>query len=154
MNVGAVGSLRHCKEAVKTARRVLDNTKHSLLVGLQASQFAVEMRLPLDNLTTDKSYEIGRSWYVGRLSFLASNLQGIASSNDGIRFTGFTTSTVAMSHYSTRAAPCQVAFSSEELLSTTEVHIFLLKEEESLPAQLPSQRQARSGREVRPLQSS
>ena len=62
MNVGAVGSLRHCKEAVVTARRVLEHTTHSLLVGLQASQFAMEMNVPLDNLTTEKSHAIWKRW--------------------------------------------------------------------------------------------
>lgn len=62
MNVGAVGALRHCKEAVLAARRVLENTKHSLLVGLQATQFAIEMAVPLDNLTTEKSHSIWEKW--------------------------------------------------------------------------------------------
>lgn len=62
MNVGAVGSLRHCKEAVATARRVLEHTTHSLLVGLQASQFAMEMSVQLDNLTTEKSHNIWKEW--------------------------------------------------------------------------------------------
>lgn len=63
MNVGAVGALRHCKEAIRTARRVLENTQHSLLVGLQASQFALEMAVPLDNLTTDRSHSVWHKWY-------------------------------------------------------------------------------------------
>lgn len=62
MNVGAVGALRHCKEAILAARRVMDNTRHSLIVGLQATQFAVEMSVPLDNLTTDKSHSIWQDW--------------------------------------------------------------------------------------------
>ena len=62
MDVGAVGSLRHCKEAIQTARRVLEHTTHSLLVGLQASQFAVEMQVPLDNLTTEQSHAIWKDW--------------------------------------------------------------------------------------------
>lgn len=62
MNVGAVGALRHCKEAIAAARRVMDNTKHTLLVGLQATQFAIEMAVPLDNLTTEKSHAIWAKW--------------------------------------------------------------------------------------------
>lgn len=62
MNVGAVGALRHCKQAILAARRVLENTEHSLLVGLQATQFAVEMAVPLDNLTTEKSHSMWKDW--------------------------------------------------------------------------------------------
>lgn len=63
MDVGAVGALRHCKEAVRTARHVLEMTAHSLLVGLQATQFAIEMEVPLDNLTTEQSHTIWADWY-------------------------------------------------------------------------------------------
>ncbi len=62
MNVGAVGALRHCKEAITAARQVMERTKHSLLVGLQATQFAIEMAVPLDNLTTEKSHSIWQEW--------------------------------------------------------------------------------------------
>ena len=62
MNVGAVGSLRHCKQAILTARRVMENTQHSLLVGLQATQFAIEMGVSLDNLTTEKSHSMWKKW--------------------------------------------------------------------------------------------
>ena len=62
METGAIGSLRHCKEAILTARRVLEHTRHSLLTGLQATAFAVEMGLALDNLTTDESYNIWKEW--------------------------------------------------------------------------------------------
>lgn len=60
--MGAVGALRHCKEAVRTARHVLGLTSHSLLVGLQATQFAIEMQVPLDNLTTEESHDIWAAW--------------------------------------------------------------------------------------------
>lgn len=62
MNVGGVGALRHCKEAITAARRVMETTKHSLLVGLQATSFAIEMAVPLDNLTTEKSHSIWQEW--------------------------------------------------------------------------------------------
>ena len=38
-NVGAVGALRHVRDAAKVARHVLDNTQHTLLVGGMASSF-------------------------------------------------------------------------------------------------------------------
>lgn len=62
MDVGAVGALRHCKEAIRTAQQVMQHTQHSLLVGLQATQFAVEMQMPLDNLTTEQSHAIWQHW--------------------------------------------------------------------------------------------
>jgi hypothetical protein len=76
MNVGAVGALRHCKQAILAARRVLENTEHSLLVGLQATQFAVEMAVPLDNLTTEKSHSMWKDWQDLLLS-CPSDLAGI-----------------------------------------------------------------------------
>jgi hypothetical protein len=41
--VGAVGNLRRIKEAIKVARKVMDRTYHTLLVGEEATTFAVEM---------------------------------------------------------------------------------------------------------------
>jgi hypothetical protein len=40
MNVGAVGGLRRVKSAAQVARLVLQHTKHSMLVGEQATEFA------------------------------------------------------------------------------------------------------------------
>ena len=62
MDVGAVGGLVHCKEAILTARRVLEHTTHSLLVGLQATEFAMEMGLTLSNLSTDTSLTMWKTW--------------------------------------------------------------------------------------------
>lgn len=39
MNIGAVASLRYVKDAIAVARCVLENTKHTLLVGEQATEF-------------------------------------------------------------------------------------------------------------------
>ena len=38
--MGAVGCLRFIKPAMRVARKVLDHTKHTLLVGEKATQFA------------------------------------------------------------------------------------------------------------------
>ena len=38
--VGAVGCLRFIKPAMRVARKVLDHTKHTLLVGEKATRFA------------------------------------------------------------------------------------------------------------------
>ena len=43
MKVGAVGALRGVKNAIGVARAVLERTRHSLLVGDQATDFAVQM---------------------------------------------------------------------------------------------------------------
>ena len=43
LEVGAVGNLQRVRQAISTARRVLENTQHTLLAGLEATQFALEM---------------------------------------------------------------------------------------------------------------
>lgn len=43
MEVGAVGNLQHLRRAISAARRVLENSEHTLLAGLQATAFAQEM---------------------------------------------------------------------------------------------------------------
>ena len=83
MDVGAVGGLVHCKEAVLTARRVLEHTQHSLLVGLQATEFAVEMGLPLSNLSTTQSREIWHDWYFARSAASDSPLTPAIQSKQG-----------------------------------------------------------------------
>lgn len=60
--MGAVGGLVHCKEAILTARRVLEHTSHTLLVGLEATIFARGMGLPMSNLSTEKSMKIWHDW--------------------------------------------------------------------------------------------
>ncbi|XP_045204023.2 N(4)-(Beta-N-acetylglucosaminyl)-L-asparaginase-like [Mercenaria mercenaria] len=61
-NVGGVGGLRRIKQAISVARKVLDNTDHSLLVGEAATQFAVEMGFKEENLTTPYSEQLWKSW--------------------------------------------------------------------------------------------
>ncbi|XP_052796642.1 N(4)-(Beta-N-acetylglucosaminyl)-L-asparaginase-like [Mya arenaria] len=61
-NVGAVGGLRRIKQAISVARKVLDNTDHTLIVGDQATQFAVEMGFTEENLTSDFSRQIWEAW--------------------------------------------------------------------------------------------
>ena len=41
--MGAVGCLRRVKPAMRVARRVLERTSHSLLVGEKATRFALQM---------------------------------------------------------------------------------------------------------------
>ncbi|XP_053400827.1 N(4)-(Beta-N-acetylglucosaminyl)-L-asparaginase-like [Mercenaria mercenaria] len=64
-NVGAVGGLRRIKQAISVARKVLDNTDHTLLVGDAATQFAVEMGFMEENLTTSYSEQLWEVWKNG-----------------------------------------------------------------------------------------
>ncbi|KAL9876844.1 putative N(4)-(beta-N-acetylglucosaminyl)-L-asparaginase GA14866 [Glossina fuscipes fuscipes] len=62
MNVGAVAGLRHIKQAIRTARFVLEHTEHSLLVGDAASNFAEMMGLHRESLTTPASKAMWLEW--------------------------------------------------------------------------------------------
>lgn len=54
-NVGAVAQMRRIKNAMKVARKVLEHTKHTLLVGDLATDFAKAMGFEETDLTTPKS---------------------------------------------------------------------------------------------------
>nr|CAD7577164.1 unnamed protein product [Timema californicum] len=62
MNMGAVGALRRVKNAISVARHVLDYTQHSLLVGDQATEFAVAMGFKEEPLETNASTKIWQQW--------------------------------------------------------------------------------------------
>lgn len=62
MNVGAVAGLRRIKEAIRTARLVLDHTSHSLLVGDQATDFAKMMGFKEEQLQTPESKRKWLEW--------------------------------------------------------------------------------------------
>ncbi|KAH3708599.1 N(4)-(Beta-N-acetylglucosaminyl)-L-asparaginase-like [Dreissena polymorpha] len=61
-DVGAVGGLRRIKRAISVARKVLDNTDHTLLVGEQATAFAVEMGFTEESLQTNASLQQWKTW--------------------------------------------------------------------------------------------
>lgn len=63
INVGAVGALRRVKNAISVARHVLEHTKHSFLVGDQATQFAVQMGFQEESLTTLDSKKVWMKWH-------------------------------------------------------------------------------------------
>ncbi|KAK4160851.1 asparaginase-domain-containing protein [Cladorrhinum sp. PSN259] len=65
MNTGAVAGLRRIRDAVGVARAVLEHTKHSLLVGDLATQFAVENGFTEQDLTTDESQKKCDEWKKG-----------------------------------------------------------------------------------------
>lgn len=62
MDVGAVGGIRNIKSAISVARKVLENTKHTLLGGDQAKQFAVRMGFKEESLTTNVSTNMWQKW--------------------------------------------------------------------------------------------
>ncbi len=64
--IGAVGALRGVRDAVATARLVLEHTSHTLLVGSQASDFAVGFGgLPAGTLSTNESDAAHARWTDG-----------------------------------------------------------------------------------------
>ncbi|KAG5977565.1 hypothetical protein E4U55_006661 [Claviceps digitariae] len=62
LDVGAVGALRRVKHAMAVARRVLEHTEHSLLVGELATRFALESGFAAENLSTDASAASCLEW--------------------------------------------------------------------------------------------
>lgn len=62
MDVGGVGGLRNVKNAISVARKVLEHTKHSLLGGDLATDFAVNMGFKKESLQTDESKEMWLKW--------------------------------------------------------------------------------------------
>lgn len=63
MNVGAVGALRRVKHAASVARHVLEHTKHSILVGEMATNFAKQMGFKEESLTTTTSKRMWLKWH-------------------------------------------------------------------------------------------
>lgn len=62
MDMGAVGGIRRIKNAIEVARHVLENTKHSILVGSLASDFAKQMGFPDESLQTNYSRSLWETW--------------------------------------------------------------------------------------------
>lgn len=62
MNMGAVGGIRNVKDAIGVARRVLENTQHSFLVGSLASDFAHNLGFPSESLDTNYSTGLYETW--------------------------------------------------------------------------------------------
>ncbi|KAF5743612.1 hypothetical protein HS088_TW08G00197 [Tripterygium wilfordii] len=59
MEVGAVAAMRYVKDGIRAARLVMQQTKHTLLVGEKASDFAISMGLPgPTNISSLDSIEI------------------------------------------------------------------------------------------------
>ncbi|XP_075664064.1 putative isoaspartyl peptidase/L-asparaginase 3 isoform X1 [Castanea sativa] len=63
MEVGAVAAMRYVKDGIRAARLVMEHTKHTLLVGEQASAFAISMGLPgPTNLSSTESIAKWSKW--------------------------------------------------------------------------------------------
>lgn len=54
--------MKNIKSAISVARKVMEHTEHTLLVGDGATQFAVQMGFLYENLTTNESNEIWQEW--------------------------------------------------------------------------------------------
>lgn len=62
MDVGAVGDLRRIKNAIGVARKILEHTTHSLLVGESATKFAESMGFTSEDLSTNTSKALHSNW--------------------------------------------------------------------------------------------
>lgn len=62
MNIGAVAALRRIKDAISVARHVLERTKHTMLVGDQATEFAIKMGFKEETLSTNTSEHMWQQW--------------------------------------------------------------------------------------------
>ncbi|CAI0449630.1 unnamed protein product, partial [Linum tenue] len=63
MEVGAVGAMRYVKDGIKAAKLVMQYSKHTFLVGEQASVFAISMGLQgPTNLSSSESIEKWSNW--------------------------------------------------------------------------------------------
>lgn len=63
MEVGAVAAMRYVTEGIRAAKLVMQHTEHTMLVGEQASIFAISMGLPgPTNLSSEESIEKWTAW--------------------------------------------------------------------------------------------
>ncbi|GMT27175.1 hypothetical protein PFISCL1PPCAC_18472 [Pristionchus fissidentatus] len=62
MKMGGVAAMRRVKYAARVAWAVLNYTRHTLIVGEAATEFAVEMGFKEESLTTNDSEKATRKW--------------------------------------------------------------------------------------------
>jgi len=60
--MGAVAALHQVKTPISVARRVMEKTKHTLLAGEGALQFAIREGFPIEELHTEKSIKAYLEW--------------------------------------------------------------------------------------------
>jgi N4-(beta-N-acetylglucosaminyl)-L-asparaginase len=61
-DVGAVGCLKRIKSAISVARKVMEHTLQTFLVGEDATRFAVEMGFKEESLQTNFSRNLWQDW--------------------------------------------------------------------------------------------
>jgi len=61
-DVGGVASMKRIKHASKVAKHVLENTKHTLLVGQDATDFALQMGFKEEDLHSEESKKQWEKW--------------------------------------------------------------------------------------------
>ncbi len=61
-DVGAVGCLKRVKPAISVARKVMEETQHTLIVGDDATRFAAEMGFQETSLTNAESLKVWSDW--------------------------------------------------------------------------------------------
>ena len=61
-DIGAVGCLKRVKKAVSVARKVMEETQHTLIVGDDATRFAARMGFAEESLTSLRSQEVWENW--------------------------------------------------------------------------------------------
>lgn len=59
---GAVGGMKRIKRPISVARKVMEQTRHTLLVGDDATRFAVRMGWKEEELLTDKARQLWEGW--------------------------------------------------------------------------------------------
>lgn len=62
-DAGSVAGLKRVKNAIGVARAVMENTKHTLLVGHGATQFAIDMGFKQEDLHATESLEKWIKWF-------------------------------------------------------------------------------------------
>eukprot|EP01117_Protostelium_nocturnum_P014691 TRINITY_DN5619_c0_g2_i2.p1 TRINITY_DN5619_c0_g2~~TRINITY_DN5619_c0_g2_i2.p1 ORF type:complete len:351 (-),score=115.13 TRINITY_DN5619_c0_g2_i2:2-1054(-) len=82
--VGAVGYMKNIKKAISVARKVMEETYHTLLIGGEATQFAVEMGFVKEDLSTDRTRTMLKNWiangrqpnfWVGKHNYSSNEVQ-------------------------------------------------------------------------------
>jgi N4-(beta-N-acetylglucosaminyl)-L-asparaginase len=95
---GAVGCIKRIKRPISVARKVMEKTKHTLLVGDDATRFAVRMGWKEETLLTEKARAKWEEWKknAGRENFWNHDTIGmVAIDRDGDLCAGTSTSGLA-----------------------------------------------------------
>merc|ERR1712113_1168071 len=66
MDMGAVSQLKSVREAIQVAKAVMDHTYHSLLVGENATNFALSMGFKRQELASKESLQLWRRWKLNK----------------------------------------------------------------------------------------